>query len=117
MGVSAGELTVFEAPRRRRAAVRDMRRRAGGRAAAWYSDYVKQSVTPDGLVAAYQSIANLDVTELLPLVRAPTLVIARMASEVLPVDVARNLTAAIPNARLVLLQGTGVSHPTSSRTS
>jgi pimeloyl-ACP methyl ester carboxylesterase/DNA-binding CsgD family transcriptional regulator len=81
---------------------------AGGRAAAWYSDYVKQSVTPEALVAAYQSIAAVDVTALLPLVRAPTLVIARMASEVLPVEVARNLTAAIPNARLVLLEGTGV---------
>jgi len=81
---------------------------AGGRAAAWYTEYVKQSVTPDGLSAAYQSIAAVDVTAMLPLVRAPTLVIARMASEVLPVEVARNLTAAIPNARLVLLEGTGV---------
>jgi pimeloyl-ACP methyl ester carboxylesterase/DNA-binding CsgD family transcriptional regulator len=81
---------------------------AGGRAAAWYSDYVKQAVTPEGLVAAYQSIAAIDVTAELPLLRAPTLVIARKASEVLPVEVARNLTAAIPNARLLLLEGTGV---------
>lgn len=81
---------------------------AGGRAAAWYSEYVKQSVTPEALIAAYQSIADVDVRELLPLVRAPTLVMARMASEVLPLDVARNLTAAIPNARLVMLEGTGV---------
>jgi pimeloyl-ACP methyl ester carboxylesterase len=81
---------------------------AGGRAAAWYSDYVKQSITPDALIAAYESIAHIDVRDLLPLVRAPTLVLARMASEVLPLDVARNLTAAIPNARLVMLEGTGV---------
>lgn len=81
---------------------------AGGRAAAWYSDYVRQSVTPDALIAAYESIANVDVADLLAHIRAPTLVIARMASEVLPVDVARNLTAAIPNARLVMLEGTGV---------
>jgi pimeloyl-ACP methyl ester carboxylesterase/DNA-binding CsgD family transcriptional regulator len=81
---------------------------AGGRAAAWYSEYIKQSVTPDGLVAAYQSIARVDVTNLLPLVQAPTLIIARSASEVLPVEVARNLTAAIPHARLVMLDGSGV---------
>lgn len=81
---------------------------AGGRAAAWYSDYVKQSITPGALIAAYQSIADVDVREMLPLVRAPTLILARMASEVLPVDVARNMTAAIPNARLVMLEGTGV---------
>lgn len=80
----------------------------GGRAAAWYSEYVKQSVDPKDLIAAYESIADIDVTAMLHLVRAPTLVIARMASEVLPVEVARNLTSAIPNARLVLLEGTGV---------
>jgi DNA-binding CsgD family transcriptional regulator len=81
---------------------------AGGRAARWYSDYIKQSITAEGLVAAYESISDIDVTELLPLVRAPTLVLARRASEVLPLDVARDLTAGIPNARLVPLEGTGV---------
>jgi pimeloyl-ACP methyl ester carboxylesterase/DNA-binding CsgD family transcriptional regulator len=81
---------------------------AGGRAARWYSNFVKESVTPEGLIAAYESISDVDVTEMLPLVQAPTLVMARRASEALPVDVARNLTAAIPNARLVPLDGTGV---------
>ncbi len=81
---------------------------AGGRAAAWYSDYIKESVTPDGLIAAYKSIGDTDVSELLPLVHAPTLVIARLASEVLPMEIARNLTATIPDARLVGLEGTGV---------
>jgi len=33
VGVSADELEILEEPRRRRAAVREMRRRAGGRAA------------------------------------------------------------------------------------
>jgi pimeloyl-ACP methyl ester carboxylesterase/DNA-binding CsgD family transcriptional regulator len=81
---------------------------AGGRAARWYSDYVRQSTTPDGLMAAYASISDVDVTDMLPLVQAPTLILARRTSEVLPVAVARGLTAAIPNARLVLLEGTGV---------
>jgi pimeloyl-ACP methyl ester carboxylesterase/DNA-binding CsgD family transcriptional regulator len=81
---------------------------AGGRAAAWYTDYVKQCVTPGDLIAAYESIGNVDVSGMLTEVRAPTLVIARSASEVLPVEVARNLASAIPNARLVMLEGTGV---------
>jgi pimeloyl-ACP methyl ester carboxylesterase len=81
---------------------------AGGDMAHWYADYVRESVTPEGLSAAYQSIANIDVSDLLGRIQAPTLVIARSESEVLPVEVARNLTASIPNARLALLPGTGV---------
>jgi pimeloyl-ACP methyl ester carboxylesterase/DNA-binding CsgD family transcriptional regulator len=81
---------------------------AGGRAARWYAEFVKQSVTPEALIAAYESIANVDVAGLLPLVRAPTLVMARRSSEVLPLAVARDLAATIPSARLVLLEGTGV---------
>ena len=80
----------------------------GGAAARWYADYVKQSVTPEGLVAAYDSIMHLDVSAMLPQVQAPTLVMARRASEVLPMEVARELTASIPDARLVTFEGTGV---------
>ena len=76
--------------------------------AHWYAEYVRESVTPEGLSAAYQSISDIDVTALLPRIQAPTLVIARSESEVLPVEVARNLTASIPNARMALLPGTGV---------
>jgi pimeloyl-ACP methyl ester carboxylesterase/DNA-binding CsgD family transcriptional regulator len=81
---------------------------AGGDMARWYAEYVRESVTPEGLSAAYQSISDVDVTESLSRIEAPTLVIARRESEVLPVDVARNLTASIPNARMVLVPGTGV---------
>ncbi len=81
---------------------------AGGDMAHWYAEYVRESVTPAGLSAAYQSISDVDVSDLLAQIEAPTLVIARRASEVLPVEVARNLTASIPNARMALLDGTGV---------
>jgi pimeloyl-ACP methyl ester carboxylesterase/DNA-binding CsgD family transcriptional regulator len=80
----------------------------GGSAARWYTDFIKASVTPEGLAAAYEAITRIDVADLLPRVQAPTLVIARRSSEVLPLDVARNLTSTIPDARLVTLEGTGV---------
>jgi pimeloyl-ACP methyl ester carboxylesterase/DNA-binding CsgD family transcriptional regulator len=80
----------------------------GGAAARWYADYVQQSITPEGLVAAYDSIMALDMSAMLPRVQAPTLVMARRASEVLPMEVARDLTASIPDARLVTFEGTGV---------
>jgi DNA-binding NarL/FixJ family response regulator len=81
---------------------------AGGDMAHWYAEYIRESVTPEGLSAAYASISDVDITDLLPRIQAPTLVLARRASEVLPVEVARNLTASIPNARMALLDGTGV---------
>ncbi len=80
----------------------------GGAAARWYTEYVKQSVTPEGLVAAYEAISRIDVRISLRKVKAPTLVMARRGSEVLPLEVARELTTTIPDARLVLLEGTGV---------
>lgn len=81
---------------------------AGGDMAHWYSEYVRESVTPVGLSAAYESISNVDISDFLSRIHAPTLVLARSDSEVLPVEVARNLTASVPNARLALLPGTGV---------
>lgn len=81
---------------------------AGGDIAHWYADYVRSSVKPDDLGLAYASLGEIDVTKMLPRIQAPTLVIARSESEVLPVDVARNLTATIPNARMALVPGTGV---------
>jgi pimeloyl-ACP methyl ester carboxylesterase len=81
---------------------------AGGDIAHWYADYVRASVKPDDLSAAYASLGAIDVSEMLPNIQTPTLVIARSESEVLPVDVARDLTASIPNARLALVPGTGV---------
>jgi pimeloyl-ACP methyl ester carboxylesterase/DNA-binding CsgD family transcriptional regulator len=80
----------------------------GGPAARWYTEYIKQSVTPDGLIAAYGSIAEVDVTGLLAKIEAPTLIIARRASEVLKLEVASQLTAAISRAKLVVLEGMGV---------
>ncbi len=80
----------------------------GGAAARWYTEYIKESITPEGLVASYGSIMDIDVRELLSQVRAPTLVMARQASEVLPMEIARDLTARIPDARLITFEGTGV---------
>jgi len=80
----------------------------GGDAARWYTEYIKQSVTPEGLAAAYASIANVDVSEMLGRVQARTLVMARRQSEVLPIDIARDLTARIPDARLITFEGSGV---------
>jgi pimeloyl-ACP methyl ester carboxylesterase/DNA-binding CsgD family transcriptional regulator len=80
----------------------------GGAAARWYTEFIKESVSPEALAASYSAIGHIDVRQLLPAVRCPTLVLARRASEVLPLDIARDLTTSIPDARLVTLEGSGV---------
>ena len=52
----------------------------------------------------------LDVTGLLPAVKAPTLVLHRTGDTAVPFTAAQNIAAGIPNARLVPLKGE-ISHP------
>ena len=50
-------------------------------------------------------MGQFDVTDLLPRVKAPTLVLHRGDSPWLPVDIARALASRIPDARLSILEG------------
>ena len=55
-------------------------------------------------------ISSVDVTDLLPQVQSPTLVLHRGQAHVGPeVSVARSLTSQIPDARLIVLEGTSVA--------
>jgi DNA-binding CsgD family transcriptional regulator len=78
----------------------------GGTSARWYTEYIKASVTQGGLFAAYSALERVDVAAMLPDVQVPTLVIAR-ASPVVPISVMQDLTVAIPDARMITLDGTG----------
>jgi pimeloyl-ACP methyl ester carboxylesterase/DNA-binding CsgD family transcriptional regulator len=71
-----------------------------------YTAYLRESNTAMGTAAAFQAIAEYDVTELLPQVRCPTLVVHRRESRILSPDVARSLADAIPDSRLVFVDGT-----------
>jgi pimeloyl-ACP methyl ester carboxylesterase/DNA-binding CsgD family transcriptional regulator len=82
---------------------------SGGDEARRYTEFVRQSVTPAGLRAAFDSLPGVDVTALLSRVSVPTLVLHREKSDILPVEVARNLAAAIPDSRLALVPGSGIS--------
>jgi DNA-binding CsgD family transcriptional regulator len=91
---------------------------AAGESARRFAQFVREAVTPEALRAALLSpsgeIGGHDVTDLLPKVQAPTLVLHRRdflpssgvagdASRAL--DIPRRLAASIPNARLALLDG------------
>jgi pimeloyl-ACP methyl ester carboxylesterase len=77
----------------------------GGPAARGYTEYLRQSVTQQGLKAAFEAIQDGDVAHLLEGLRVPTLVMHRVGSAVLDVSIARELAERIPNAELALIEG------------
>ena len=71
-----------------------------GRAVA---DAIRGAVTPQIARATMQAASAVDVTELLPRVASPTLVLHPRGITQIPVDVARSLALDLPRGRLVLL--------------
>ena len=69
------------------------------------AELYRESVTRQGLRATVAALREFDVTDLLPRVRAPTLVVHRRGVRLFDVDVARHLASHIPDARLALQQG------------
>ena len=78
---------------------------SAGEQARRYAAVIRESITQEALLASLPATLNLDVTELLPEVRSPTLVLARRETPFPTVDTARGLASGIPNARLALLAG------------
>ncbi len=79
-----------------------------GEEARRYAAVIRESVTQEW-VRAFLAAPDIDVTELLPQVRSPTLVLHRRQVVAPSVDTARGLASRIPNARLALLEGSGGS--------
>jgi class 3 adenylate cyclase len=70
---------------------------------------IREKMTPDTFTSLIRGIAELDATDVLRLVKVPTLVLQRRNTALLPVEVARELAAGIPGARLVLLEGESIA--------
>jgi pimeloyl-ACP methyl ester carboxylesterase/DNA-binding CsgD family transcriptional regulator len=77
----------------------------GGPAAKGYTYYLRQSVSPPGLAAAFKAIRQIDVRELLPRLQVPTLVMTRARSAVLTPEMAKELASQIPMAELAIMDG------------
>ena len=77
---------------------------SAGEPARRYAAIMRESITQEGLQAALAA-PDVDVTELLPRVSSPTLVLHRREAPFPSVDAATGLASGIPNARLVLLEG------------
>jgi class 3 adenylate cyclase len=70
---------------------------------------MRESASQEGAQAAFRAIGEFDVAGLLSEVRSPTLVLHRRQAPVPGVDVVRSLASRIPNARLVLLEGSSLA--------
>ncbi|BCJ48107.1 LuxR family transcriptional regulator [Actinoplanes ianthinogenes] len=71
----------------------------------WTADAFRTATTAPVAKAWFAAAQDIDVTGDLPQVRAPALVLHRQGQQQIPVEVARRLTAALPDARLVELPG------------
>ncbi len=76
-----------------------------GEAARRFAELIREAATPEWLKSVFQTLNVRDVTDLLPQVKAPTLVMQRRFAYTPDIAVARQLAARIPNARLAIMEG------------
>ncbi len=76
-----------------------------GEKAREFAAFIREAVSREVVKAVRDAIDHYDVVDLLPLVKAPTLVLHRRQFSAPSVDCARRLASRIPHARLVILDG------------
>jgi len=74
-----------------------------------FAAFLRESVTPEAALAALEATTHFDVSELLPQVKTPTLVLHRRGLRFPEADVARSLASRIPDASLVMLEGDSIA--------
>ncbi len=71
----------------------------------WWATYLRMGASPGAALALTRMNADIDVREVLPSVRVPTLLLHRVGDRALRVEESRYMAARIPGARLVELPG------------
>jgi pimeloyl-ACP methyl ester carboxylesterase/DNA-binding winged helix-turn-helix (wHTH) protein len=71
----------------------------------WWATYLRMGASPGAAVALTEMNARIDVRDVLPFVRVPTLVIHRAGDRCLPAEGGRYLASRIPGAQYVELPG------------
>ena len=70
----------------------------------WLDELQRKSTSAENAVRFYEVFGDIDVVDLLPRVSVPTLVLHARDDARVHLEAGRNLAAAIPNARFVLLE-------------
>jgi pimeloyl-ACP methyl ester carboxylesterase/DNA-binding CsgD family transcriptional regulator len=81
----------------------------GGEVSRWFTEWLREGLTKAGARAAVSTLRKIDVTDLLPRVRAPALVLHRTGIAHITVEMAREMASTIPNARLMLFEGSWIA--------
>lgn len=76
-----------------------------GKSARQFAAMMRDSITPEALRAHIAAFDGLDVTALLPQIKAPTFVLHRRRLPWLDVEVAQGLASRIPDAHLAIVEG------------
>jgi pimeloyl-ACP methyl ester carboxylesterase len=71
----------------------------------WYNDLQRLTTSPENAVRLRQVVDQIDVTDLLPQVKATTLVLHCRSDALQPFDEGRRIAAGIPGARFIALEG------------
>ncbi len=74
---------------------------------SWFARQQRLSLSRDAVVQFMETATRYDISELLPAVKVPTLVLHRSGDSVVPTSSARRIASSIPDARLVELPGVG----------
>ncbi len=72
---------------------------------AWFNELQRITTSPENAARILRANDDVDVTELLPRITAPTLVLHCRDDAVAPFNEGRRMAAAIPGARFVALEG------------
>jgi pimeloyl-ACP methyl ester carboxylesterase len=70
----------------------------------WFNDLQRITTSPENAVRIMQATGQVDISDLLPQVRVPTLVLHARNDAAVPFDEGRRLAAGIPGARFVALE-------------
>lgn len=71
----------------------------------WFKRMIRQSASPSMMRLLMEANSNIDIRELLPSIRVPTLVLHRTGDNLVLVEHGRALAAGIPGAKYVELDG------------
>jgi pimeloyl-ACP methyl ester carboxylesterase len=74
----------------------------------WWARLLRMGGSPGGAVALLRMNAEMDIRQVLPVIRVPTLILHSVGDRLLPIGGSRFLAERIPGARLVEL--TGIDH-------
>ena len=72
---------------------------------SWFNDLMRMAASPHNAVRIMRAMANFDVTDLLPRIQIPTLVVHCRNDALVPWEEGRRIAAGIPGARFVTLEG------------